>query len=234
MARWAAALNVVSAVPDGFSVSILRTTFVRGDAAATAHNIIASEGMFRLGFAADLVAIVIFLASAVLLYELFKPASRRAALLFLILIVMGAVFQSLEAVQDLAALTLLKSGPAMSALSSVQASALAYMFLRLHSSSYQLGLFFYGASDFAMVYLILRSAFVPRALGIFMTIDGLGFLVFTLSSFISPPLALRIYPIIPFGTVLFGSMVFFLWLIIRSVNAERWLEQATESERVAA
>ena len=234
VARWGAALSGLSGVPDGYSVSVLRKLFVRGDAAATAHNIIASEGAFRLGFVADLVGLVMFVASAVLLYEVFKPASRRAALLFLVLILMGAIFQSIEAIQDLAALTLLKGGPALSALPSDQANALAYMFVRLHSSCYQLGLFFMGCSDFAMAFLVLRSTFVPRALAAFMVIDGLGFLTFTLSSFLSPPLALRLYPIIPFGTVLFGSMVFLLWLIIRSVNAERWQEQAMEAERVPA
>ena len=78
------------------------------------------------------------------------------------------------------------------------------------------------------------GTFVPRALAPFMVIDGLGFLTFTLASFLSPPLAMRLYPYIPFGTVLLGSMVCFLWLIIRSVDAERWREQAIEEDRVAA
>src|SRR5438093_2944349 len=119
-ARWAAALNIFSAVPDGFSVSILRKLVVRGDAAATAANILGSEGLFRLGFVADLFALLFFIASAVLLYEVFRPASRRAALLFLVLMAMGTISQALESVHDLAALVLLKGGVGMIALPSAQ------------------------------------------------------------------------------------------------------------------
>jgi uncharacterized protein DUF4386 len=226
VARMAAALNILSAVPDGFSVSTLRRLVVRGDAAATAHNILGSESLFRLGFVADLVALVIFVASAVLLYEVFKPASRRAALLFLVLMVMGTLSQALEAVHDLAALALLKAGAAASGLPSAQANELALVFLRLHVSTYQLALFFFGCSSLVMGFLILRATFVPRILGPLMMIDGLGFLTFSLAAFLAPSVATHIYPYIPFVTALVGEGALFLWLIVKGVNAERWREQA--------
>src|SRR5438034_6653570 len=131
-ARMAAVLNILSAVPDGFSVSTLSKLVVRGDAAATAANILGSERLFRLGFVADLFALLFFIASAVLLYEVFRPASRRAALLFLVLMAMGTIRQALESVHDLAALVLLKGGVGMSALPSAQANAMALLFLSLH------------------------------------------------------------------------------------------------------
>jgi hypothetical protein len=225
-ARWAAALNLLSAVPDGFSVSVLRKVVVRGDPAATAANVLGSEGLFRLGFVADLVALVLFVASAVLLYDIFRAASRRAALLFLVFIVMGSAFQALEAIQDLAALTLLKGGAAMSAVPPAQANALAFLFLRLHSYDYQLGLFFMGCSSLVMASLILKSTFVPTIIGPLMMIDGLGFLTFSLTGFLSPSLVTRIFPYVPLVTAAIGEGAFFLWLLIRSVDAERWREQA--------
>src|SRR5262245_12259232 len=127
-ARLAGGLNVLSAVPDGFSVTVIRKLIVRGDAAATATNILRSDGLYRLGFVADLGAVLIFIASAVLLYEIVKPASRRLALLFLVLIVSASVIQSLDCLQNLAALTLLEGGPGLSGLPPAQASALALMF----------------------------------------------------------------------------------------------------------
>jgi len=226
VARLAAGLNILSAVPDGFSVSTLRKLVVRGDAAATAHNILGSENLFRLGFVADLVALVIFIASAVLLYEVFKPASRRGALLFLALMVMGTLSQALEAIHDIAALALLKAGAASSGLPSAQANELALIFLRLHVSTYQLALFFFGCSSLVMGFLILRATFVPRILGPLMMIDGLGFLTFSLAAFLAPAVATRMYPYIPFVTALVGEGALFLWLIIKGVNAERWREQA--------
>ena len=228
-ARWAAVLNILSAVPDGFSVTVLQKSFVRGDAAATAANILGSEGLFRLGFVADLVAILIFVASAVLLYEIFRPAGRRSALLFLVLLLMGAAFQALECIQDLAALVLLKGGAGMSALPMAQANALALMFLRLHSFNYVLALLFIGCSSLVMGSLVLRSTFVPRIIGPFMMVDGLGYLTYSLASFLSPPLVTHLYPYVPFVTALLGEGALFLWLIIKSVNAERWQEQAAAS-----
>jgi hypothetical protein len=232
-ARWAAALNILCAVPAGFSVTVLQKSVVRGDAAATAANVLGSEGVFRLGFVSDLVAILIFVASAVLLYEIFRPAGRRSALLFLVLILMGAAFQALECIQDLAALVLVKGGAGMSALPSAQANALAFMFLRLHSFNYVLALFFIGCSSVVMGHLLLRSTFVPRILGPLMMIDGLGYLTFSLASFLSPPVAAHIYPYVPFVTALLGEGALFLWLIIKSVNAERWREQAAATDRAA-
>ena len=174
-----------------------------------------------------------FIASAVLLYEIFKPASRRLALLFLVLIVSGSVIQSLDCLQNLAALTLLKGGPGLSGLPSAQASALAFMFLKLYSLSFQLALFFGGASSVVMGFLVLRSTFVPRIIGPLMMIDGLGYLTFSLASFLSPPFAARIYPYVPFITAALGEGALMLWLIVKGVNAERWREQAAATERAA-
>jgi len=58
------------------------------------------------------------------------------------------------------------------------------------------------------------------------SLDGLGYLTFSLANFLSPPLVTRVYPYIPFGTAFLGEGALFLWLIIKSVNAERWQEQA--------
>ena len=226
MARMVFVLNLLSAVPDGFSISILRKLFVRGDAAATAANILASEGQFRLGFVADLVSIVFFVAAMLLMYEIFRAVSRRGALLFLILVTMGAGFQALECVQDLAVLALLKGGAGTSAIPSAQANALALVFLRLHSSNYVLALFFYGCCGLVMGYLILRSIFVPRILGLFAIIEALGYLTFTLASFLSPPLVTHIYPYVPFATAAVGEIPVYFWLFFKGVNAERWQEQA--------
>src|SRR5262249_32267350 len=129
IARWAGALNVLSAVPDGYSVTVLRRLVNPRDAAATATNILGAEGAVRLGFVADLVGLVLFLASGVLLYEIFKVANRRVAILYLALIVMGTICQGLECVHDLAALVLLKGGAGMSALPVAEAQALALLFL---------------------------------------------------------------------------------------------------------
>ena len=226
-ARLAAGLNVISAVPAGFSVFVLQKLFVRGDPAATATNILGSEGLFRLGFVADIVGIMFFVASALFLYELFKPASRSLALLMLFFCLIGSGIQTLNSLQDLTALLFLKGGSAMTALTTAQSQALAFVFLKMHSLTYGLALAFFGISTILIGCLVLNATFLPRVLGILMVIDGLGYLTFAFSAFLSPPFAARMYPYIPMLTAAIGEGSLMVWLLVRGVNAQRWEEQAT-------
>jgi hypothetical protein len=230
-ARLASALNVLSAVPAGFSVFVLQKLFVRGDPAATAAHILGSEGLFRLGFVADIVGIMFFVASALFLYELFKPASRSLALLMVFFCLIGSGIQTLNSLQDLTALLFLKGGNAMAALTSAQTQAIAFVFLKMHSNTYGLALAFFGVSSILIGCLVLRSTFLPRVLGMLMVIDGLGYLTFSFSAFLSPPLGARMYPYIPMLTAALGEGSLMLWLLVRAVNTQRWEEQAAAAVR---
>ena len=219
-------LYLISGVPAGFSVYVFLKLVVRGDPAATATNILGSEGLFRLGFVADLVGILFFVGAMLFLYKLFKPVSRSLALLLLCFGLIGSTIQALDAIRDLAALLLLKGGAGLTAFTPGQAQALALLCLRLHVLTYDLALVFFGSSTALMGYLILRSTFLPRILGVLMVIDGVGYLTFSLATFLSPPLAAHLYPYLPFSTALLGELPLMLWLIVKGVNAERWEEQA--------
>jgi len=232
-ARWAGLLQILGAVPAGFSVSVLQKLVVHGDPAATARNILASERLFRLGFVVDIVGLVIFIASGVLVYEIFRPAGRRWAPLFLVLISMGTLAQAFECIPDLATLSLLKGGAVLAALPRPEATALAMMFLRLHSYCYQLGLFFDAWSFLVLAVLVVRSTFVPRVLGYLLLIDCAGFLTFTIGSFLASAIVARLYPVVPFGTTI-GEFALFVWLLVKGVNVVRWQEQAAASNRPAA
>lgn len=221
-ARWVGLLNLLCAVPDGYSVSVLQKFVVRKDAALTAANILRSETLFRFGFVADVLSLVIFAGAAVVLYQTFRPAGRRAALFCLLLTTLGIAFQSLACIQDLTALLLLKGA---SGLSVPEAQGLALVFLRMHWYDYQLALLFYGCGSLTVGFLVWRSTFVPKIFGACMWIDGLGYVTFVLTSFLAPLVVTHIYPYVPFGTAL-GEGALFLWLIFRSVDVERWRAKA--------
>ena len=228
LARWAAALNILCAIPDGFSVATLRKLIVVTDPSATAAHVLGSEGLFRLAVVADFFGLMLFAASGALLYQVFKPASRPVALLFLVAITMGAVIQAIAGLQTMAGLTMLKAGADMT-LPVAQAHALAIVHFKLYSIGYQLGLFFDAFSSLFMGVLIVRSTFMPRIIGPLMWLDGIGGLTFSIAGLLSPPLVKIIYPMIPFATVLVGEGTFYLWLIVKSVQTERWHEQAAMS-----
>jgi len=220
-ARLAGALYLISAAPAGFSVYVFLKLVVRGNPAATAANILASEGLFRLGLVADIVGILFYVGAVLLLYETFKSVSRGLALMFLCLSVIGTGIQALDSLQDLAALVLLKGGASTTALTTDQAQALAFVFVRLHLLSYDLAMVFFGSASVMMGFLILRSTFLPRILGAVMMVAGLGWL-----TFLSPPLANLLSPWNMAPGIL-GEALLTLWLLAMGVSDQRWKEQAS-------
>lgn len=225
-ARLAGGLYLTSAIPAGFSILVLFQLVVRSDPAATAARILASEGLFRLGLVADLIGILFFVAAVLFLYELFKPLSRTRAQLFLFFGLIGSGIQALDALWDLAALMLLKGGPTLAALPAEQSRSLAFLFLRLHTLGYDLAFVFFGSALILLGTLILKSTFMPRVIGAMVAIDGAGYLTFALATYLSPPLAVRLHPFLPFVTAAIGELPLVLWLLVKGVDATRWEAQA--------
>lgn len=150
---------------------------VPGNATATADNIRATEGLFRLGMASELVqqAIGIFLVLA--LYRLFKPVSEGLARQ---LVVLGALVSVpivfLNVVNDLAALTLVRGPDFLTVFDRAQLDALAYLFIRLHSLGITVASVFWGLWLFPFGLLVVSSRFIPRALGYLLMVAGTGYL----------------------------------------------------------
>jgi hypothetical protein len=229
LARIGALLSIGSGFPDGYSISALKKVFVRDNAAATAANIHQFESMLRCGVVAELFAIVIFAISLVLLYFLFKSASRRGAIIFLVIAIMGATLQSLDVLGDVAALTFLTSKTGAAALTLVESQAMAYMFLKMHLLVYTVSLTFTGMASLCLAYLATRSTFIPRFGGYFLALDGLGYITHSVGTLIAPTLIVHIQPWVPYATAILGTGTLLLWLIIKGVNVERWNEQNNAS-----
>jgi hypothetical protein len=226
------AVYLASAVLAGFSIYVLQKLVVRGDPVATAANILGSESLFRLGFAADLAGIMLFVAAVFCLYELLKPAGRSLALLMMCFCLLGSGIQALNSLQDLTALIFLKAGNTLAALTTAQSQALAFVFIRMHSFTYNLALAFFGVCGILIAALVLRSTFLPRATGIMMVVAGLGYLTFSFSLLLAPAFAARVYPFVPMGTAAIGEGSLMLWLLVKGVDAQRWEEQAAAAGQI--
>ena len=195
---------------------------VSDDAAATATNIMAHEPLFRLGFAADIIAFASYIALTVLLYELFKPVNRSLSLVAAFFSLVACVVQAISSLFHLAPLVLLGGAPYLSVFTVEQLQALALVFLRLRAAAYHnIGLVFFGLYLLLVGILILRSTFLPRILGVLMVLAGLSYVLF-----LSPPLARSLQPyILLFPGV--GQISLTLWLLVIGVNIQRWQEQAS-------
>jgi hypothetical protein len=214
---------VTTIVADVFGRSNL---IVFGDAAATARNIMASEQQFRIGIMGDLVSIVFFLLAAWALYALLSPVNRSFALAFLLLNLGGVAVYSINLLNQFAAVLLLSGADYLKAFQAGQLQALAMFFLDLHHNGYWIAQIFFGAWLFPLGYLVFKSGFLPRILGIVMMIHCVGWLTTSLQFFLFPGFTVITYVTYPLGFI--SEFGLTLWLLIKGVNVEQWKQRALE------
>jgi hypothetical protein len=222
-ARMAGACQLLEAITATFGqVIVLNKLVVSGNAAATAANILGHGGLFWLGFATSLIGVAFHIAWALLMYELLKPVNRTLSLLAAFFILVGCAIQALTSLFYLAPLLILQGGSSLSAFTAEQLQALALVFLKLNQYAFNIDLVFFGLWCVLTGYLIFRSTFLPRILGVLLAISGLGFV-----TYLYPPLAYYLFmPYIAAASAL-GEIPLELWLIVKGVNVQRWKERAS-------
>jgi len=204
-------------------MTVLGQLMVAGNAAATAANILQHETLFRLGFASSVLGVVFHLAWAFLFYQLLRPVSRNVSVFALLVILVCCALQVITALLYLAPLLVLHAGNSLSAFTQEQLHALAYMFLKLNGLAIDTNLVFFGLWCVLTGYLIFKSTFMPRILGVLLAIDGLGWMMF-----MWPPLGHYLF--LPIGIACgVAEIPLQLWLLIFGVNNERWKAQAAEA-----
>jgi len=155
-----------------------------------------------------------------LFYGLFEPVNRRLSLLAAFFSLVGCAITAVGSLLQLAPFVVLGGSQYLSVFKVEQLRALALTFLELNTQAANIYLVFFGCYDLLLGYLIFKSAFLPRILGVSMALAGLGWL-----TFLSPPLANYLSPyILVLGFV--AELALMLWLLVMGVNVQRWKEQA--------
>lgn len=226
-ARVAGSLYLFANLFAPFTLLYLPSQFtVRGDAAATATNIMASETLFRLGIAGNLFTFIANIFLALALFQLLKVVNKNIAYLMVILFLAGVPVAMLNELNQLAVLYLLSGADYLKVYTADQLSALVYVLLRLHSQGLLIAHIFFGLWLFPMGYLIFKSGFLPRIAGVLLVIAGLGYVVQSFGVILNPHFRTDI--------ILFtgwGELFLLLWLLIKGVNVEQWRKRAGESTR---
>jgi hypothetical protein len=203
----------------------LRGLVVSGNGAAAANNILAHQSLFRLGWATGLIATALYIAVTALFYGLFKPVNRSLSLVAAFFSFAGCAIQAFGSLFQLAPLVVLGGSQYLSVFKVEQLRTLSLMFLELNTEVAGICLVFFGCYCLLIGYLIFRSAFLPRFLGVLMAFAGLGWL-----SFLSPPFANYLSPyILVLGFL--AELSLCLWLLVMGVNVQRWKEQASAAGR---
>src|SRR5260370_8049465 len=161
--------------------------FVHGNAAATASNIAAHEWLFRFGIVSDLFCAVILIFLTLALYRLFKGVDQTLAVLVVIFGgVMPALIDFVGIVSDAAALTLVRGADFLSVFDKPQRDALAMLFLRLRDHQNTAAEILWGLWLFPLAILTYRSRFLPRFLGVWLTVNGFAYVLLSLTGELLP------------------------------------------------
>lgn len=221
-ARISGALYVLCIGCGFFAEMLVRAKLVvYSDAAATAHNIAAAPGLYRAGFFADVSAMTLGVLSSVLLYTLLNAVSRGLALTVLVLDVISNAVSISGSILLFAPLIILQGDGYLSGLSAPQLSSLALLSIKLYASVYAISLGLFSGSCLLTGYLVFRSTFLPKTIGVLLALAGICYLLNTFVVLMPKGFAEYLFPWI-FLPILVGEAALAFWLLIAGVNTAKW------------
>ena len=230
-ARIAGAIYLTMVFTGPFSlIYVPNKLIVRGNAAATADNILAHETMFRLAILADLVGAVIFICLGIALYKLLSGVSRTWAGLMIAFVLVSAAVGFLNTLNNIAALTLFRGADFLAVFDKPQRDALAYLFVRLHSQGILINEIFWGLWLFPFGLLVFRSGFLPRLIGVWLMINCFGYVGLSVTALFFPDYYEAAFKWSQ--PILFGELAIMLWLLIKGAKVSP-LELATVQMKTA-
>ena len=189
---------------------------VRGNAAATANNILAHETMFRLSIIGELVGQVIFICLAIALYRLLSSVNKTWAMMMFGFVLVSAAVGFLDTLNNIAALILFRGADFLDVFDKGQLYALGYLFIRLHSQGIFMNELFWGLWLFPFGLLVFRSGFLPRFIGVWLIINCFGYIALCVIALMFPPYYDAAFRYAQ--PVLFGELAIMLWLLIKGAK----------------
>jgi hypothetical protein len=217
-------------------VGIFGETFVRdklivsGDATATAQNIIASESLWRFHITAELFLLICAVALLMILFVLLKPVSRDLALLAAFFNLVSIGLEAEFTMYLLEALFPLGNAGYLKAFVPEQLYAMASLSLKSHSYGFGVSLTFFGCFCLVVGYLIFKSGYLPKAVGVRMQIAGLSYLTNSFALVLAPVLANRLFPAILVPAFVGGGIT----VPLASCERRERREMEREGERLSS
>lgn len=194
------------------------------DAAGISQFVHAHAGAVRLAIALVTISNGCYAALMVLFFQLFRPVSGTLALLAMVFGLIGTALTAAGSVFQAAPLVVLNGDSYLKAFTGSQLDSLALLVLNVGGEIGAISLFFFGLFQLALGYVIFRSTFVPRAIGVLIAAAGVVWLLYLV-----PPVASALMtPTEVLGIV--AELSLMLWLLIRGVDQERWLALVSRRE----
>lgn len=199
---------------------------VPGDAAATANSILAHEALYRSGFAVGFIANVIYIVVTALFYRLLRRVNWRLSLVAAFCSLVGCAIQIFGGLLQLAPFLILRDRQLSNVFTVEQLQAAALLSLKLYAEMFHISFVLFAFFMLVLGYLIFRSTFLPRILGVLWMCAGVGGL-----TFLWPPLATVLWSYVVLPLDGFAELLLTLWLLVKGVNVSRWQEKGEEQKR---
>ncbi|MEJ7646478.1 MAG: DUF4386 domain-containing protein [Chryseolinea sp.] len=197
--------------------------FVPGDATATANQIIASPFLWRVGICVDLIMQVCDIPLMVILYVLLRPVNRNLTLLNLLFNLIQTAVLVANKLNLVMALIFLGDVSYLKSIDPNQLHSLSYLSIKLHDHGLGVGLIFFGVVCIIEGFLIFKSGYFPKVLGVMMAVAGVCYIVNSFSLLLAPPVASLLFPLILLPCVI-AEFSLAIWMIVKGVNLAKWRE----------
>ena len=201
---------------------------VDGDAAATAQNIVQNVTFFRVGgVGSELVILLTEIILSIVLYVLLKPVNKTLSLLAAVSRLAMTTIHGLNLLNYFFIMAFASGAGALAAFSTEQLNALTMVFLDAHSIGFTIGIAFLVLHVFILGFLIFKSGYFPKVLGILFIAAGFGYLFDSFALLLSPSYTTT--PGIIAMVISISEIAFPLWLLVKGVNIEGWKKRELAS-----
>jgi len=218
-------LITVLSIPVHFTIPA--QLIVVEDAAATANIIMASGGLFRLGIGIELVLLLSEIVLSVLLYVLLKPVNKTLSLVSTVSRLAMTTIHGANLLTHFIVVLLFSGAAYLTVFEPTQLNALGMLFLNAYNFGFTVGIVFLALHALILGYLIFKSGYFPRILGVLFTIASLGYLIDSFSHVLVANYKTGpVYLALP---IAIAEITFPIWLLIKGVNAEKWEKLTPEA-----
>jgi hypothetical protein len=225
-ARLEGILHLIMAVVSGFSMLYVPASLIApGDAATTAQNVLASEGLFRVGMVGAAAVLLLEMVIVTLLYILLKPVSTALSLLAAFSRLAMIVVQGINLLLHFLVLLLLSGAGYLTVFAPDQLQALGLLFLNAHADVVLIWGLFFGLNLMLLGYLVYKSGYISRIPGVLLAVAALCYFIQFFGNILLPEYK-EVFTAI--GLLSAIEIALPLWLLVKGVNAEQWKRRALE------
>ncbi len=223
-AKFAGLLYLLIAISGGFSIGYMPSVIIApGDAATTAQNLLNNQGLFRLGILGDIVVLLLEIVLTAILYRLFKPVNQTIAMIAAFSRLAMSIVMGINLLNYLIPFQLLNGADNLGAFEIDQLQSLALVFLDAHQYGVYIWGLFFGLHLIALGYLVFKSGYFPKVLGLLMGIGSFGYSLESIGEITlinNEIFSILVIALLVIATV--GELSFTFWLLIKGLNIEAW------------